>query len=49
MTSWSTILHRKLRAGGELFFQSDVFELALDAMAVLEDATDRFANVLGPW
>ena len=44
-----TVIHRKLRAGGELFFQSDVFDLALDAMAVLEDATDRFANVLGPW
>ncbi|MCU1277111.1 MAG: tRNA ((7)-)-methyltransferase [bacterium] len=43
------VLHRKLRAGGELFFQSDVFDLALDAMAVLEDATDRFANVDGPW
>lgn len=42
-------LHRKLRPGGELFFQSDVFDLALDAMAVLEDATDRFANVDGPW
>lgn len=43
------VLHRKLRAGGELFFQSDVFDLALDAMAVLEDAADRFANVDGPW
>ena len=43
------VLHRKLRAGGELFFQSDVFDLALDAMAVLEDASDRFANVGGPW
>ena len=44
-----TVIHQKLRAGGELFFQSDVFDLALDAMAVLEDATDRFANVLGAW
>ncbi|HEX9101878.1 MAG TPA: tRNA (guanosine(46)-N7)-methyltransferase TrmB [Polyangia bacterium] len=43
------VLHKKLRAGGELFFQSDVFDLALDAMAALEDAPDRFANVGGPW
>ena len=43
------VLHRKLRKGGELFFQSDVFDLALDAMAVLEDAPDRFANLAGPW
>jgi tRNA (guanine-N7-)-methyltransferase len=43
------VLHRKLRPGGELFFQSDVFDLALDAMAVLEDASDRFANRGGPW
>jgi len=43
------VLHRKLRPDGELFFQSDVFDLALDAMAVLEGATERFANVEGPW
>ena len=43
------VLHRKLRPGGELFFQSDVFDLALDAMAVLEAAPDRFANRLGAW
>jgi tRNA (guanine-N7-)-methyltransferase len=43
------VLYQKLRAGGELFFQSDVFDLALDAMAVLEEAGDRFANVDGPW
>lgn len=43
------VLHRKLRRDGELFFQSDVFDLALDAMAVLEEAPDRFANVRGPW
>ena len=43
------VLHRKLRKGGEIFFQSDVFDLALDAMAVLEDASARFANVDGPW
>jgi tRNA (guanine-N7-)-methyltransferase len=43
------VLHDKLRSDGELFFQSDVFDLALDAMAVLEAAPDRFANVSGPW
>ena len=43
------VLHDKLRPDGELFFQSDVFDLALDAMAVLEGATERFANRLGPW
>jgi tRNA (guanine-N7-)-methyltransferase len=42
-------LHRKLRRDGELFFQSDVFDLALDAMAVLESATHLFANERGPW
>jgi tRNA (guanine-N7-)-methyltransferase len=43
------VLHDKLRPGGELFFQSDVFDLALDAMAVLESAPERFANRLAPW
>jgi tRNA (guanine-N7-)-methyltransferase len=43
------VLHQKLRPGGELFFQSDVFTLALDAMAVLEDAPEHFANVDEPW
>jgi tRNA (guanine-N7-)-methyltransferase len=43
------VLHRKIRPGGELFFQSDVFDLALDALAVLEAAPDRFANLHGPW
>jgi tRNA (guanine-N7-)-methyltransferase len=43
------VLHRKLRPDGELFFQSDVYDLALDALAVLEDAPEKFANVHGPW
>lgn len=43
------VIHRKLRRDGELFFQSDVFDLALDALAVLEQADDKFANVHGPW
>ena len=37
-----------LRPGGELFFQSDVWELALEAMAALE-AEPRLANAAGPW
>lgn len=43
------VLHRKLRRDAELFVQSDVFDLALDAMAVLEAAPARFANDRGPW
>jgi tRNA (guanine-N7-)-methyltransferase len=43
------VLHDKLCAGGELFFQSDVFDLALDAMVVLESAPEYFVNVHGPW
>jgi tRNA (guanine-N7-)-methyltransferase len=39
---------RKLRPGGELFFQSDVWDLALDAMAVLENEP-VLRNVRGPW
>jgi tRNA (guanine-N7-)-methyltransferase len=41
-------LARVLKPGAQLFFQSDVFELALDAMAVLEEEP-RLCNVLGPW
>ena len=38
-----------LRAGGEVFFQSDVWDLALDAMDVFERAENAFANARGPW
>lgn len=41
------VLRRKLATDGELFFQSDVFDLALDAMAVLEASGLR--NEDGPW
>jgi tRNA (guanine-N7-)-methyltransferase len=41
-------IDRTLAAGGELFFQSDVFELALDAMATIEES-GRFANLHGEW
>lgn len=37
-----------LTPDGELFFQSDVFDLALDAMAVLEQ-TAALRNVRGEW
>jgi tRNA (guanine-N7-)-methyltransferase len=39
---------RKLAPGGELLFQSDVFDLALEAMAQLEE-TPGLANARGPW
>jgi tRNA (guanine-N7-)-methyltransferase len=37
-----------LRPGGELFVQTDVWDLALDAMSTF-DADDRFENVAGEW
>ncbi len=37
-----------LRPSGEVFFQSDVWELVLEAMALLE-AEPRLANVRGEW
>jgi tRNA (guanine-N7-)-methyltransferase len=37
-----------LRPGGELFFQSDVWEVALDALAALE-GEPRLANRAGAW
>jgi len=46
------VLRRQLRPGGELHFASDVFEVALEAMAVLEDpaqASLGFRNLSGPW
>jgi tRNA (guanine-N7-)-methyltransferase len=42
------LLHCKMATGGDLFFQSDVFDLALDALAVLEQ-TARFENLHGEW
>ena len=37
-----------LGPGGELFVQSDVWDLALDSMATF-DPDDRFTNVAGEW
>ena len=42
-------IHEVLAPGGELLFQSDVWEVALDALAVLESAEELFENQAGPW
>lgn len=42
-------LARLLRPGGQVAFQSDVFDIALSSLAVLEEAEPWFANELGPW
>ena len=36
------------RSGGDVFVQTDVWEIALDAMSMF-DADDRFENVAGEW
>lgn len=39
-----------LAPGGEIFVQTDIFAIALEAMATLEsEATGRLRNVAGPW
>ena len=38
-----------LAPGGELFFQSDVWDLALDAMETIEGQDALFTNAAGPW
>ena len=43
-------IHRALAPGGELFVQTDIFDLALEAMGALEGmAPARFANAHAPW
>jgi tRNA (guanine-N7-)-methyltransferase len=44
-----TSLARVLSPGGQLAFQSDVFDLALEALALLEDRASVFRNECGPW
>ena len=45
-----TEIGRALAAGGELFVQTDIFALALDAMAALEgESGEGFTNVAGAW
>jgi tRNA (guanine-N7-)-methyltransferase len=39
---------RALASGGELFVQTDIFALALEAMAAFEEQPG-FANAAGPW
>lgn len=46
------VMRRQLRPGGELHVASDVFEVALEALAELEDpelAHLGFRNLAGPW
>ena len=42
-------LSRILRPEGLLFFQSDVFEVALEALELLELSAPQFTNDLEPW
>jgi len=37
------------RPGGELFVQTDVWDIALDALAALEGREDAFVNQAGSW
>lgn len=46
------VLCDQLRPGGELHFASDVYEVALEAMAEIEDPANaqlRLRNLAGPW
>jgi tRNA (guanine-N7-)-methyltransferase len=42
-------IHAILRPGGALFFQSDVWEVALDALDVFERHDELFDNRAGDW
>jgi tRNA (guanine-N7-)-methyltransferase len=43
-------LDHLLADGGEVFVNTDIFELALEAMALLEsESPHRFANLVEPW
>jgi tRNA (guanine-N7-)-methyltransferase len=42
-------VHAAMQPGGEVFVQSDVWEVALDAMEVFERLPDRFTNLAGEW
>jgi tRNA (guanine-N7-)-methyltransferase len=45
-----TAIGRALAPGGELYVQTDIFALALDAMAALEgQSDDGFVNTAGAW
>ena len=49
MRCWCEGIAQVTRPGAEVFVQSDVWEIALDAMDVLERADDAFANRAGEW
>ncbi len=42
-------LHAVLRTGAEVFVQSDVWEVALDAMEVFERLDEHYRNAREPW
>jgi tRNA (guanine-N7-)-methyltransferase len=42
-------VHQTLDAAGELYVNTDVFELALEALAELEAEESGFANLTAPW
>ncbi|HUH00416.1 MAG TPA: hypothetical protein VML75_00395 [Kofleriaceae bacterium] len=42
-------IHAVCRPGAEVFFQSDVWSLAIDALAVFEMCEELFRNQAGPW
>ena len=42
-------LHGVLEAEGDVFIQSDVFDVALDAMSVFERCDDIYENMVAPW
>ena len=42
-------IHHVLAPGGELFFQSDVWEVALDTMDIFERLDDLYVNRAGEW
>jgi len=42
-------IHVILAPGGQLWLQTDVWAIALAAMAVLDGDGDRFRNLAGPW
>jgi len=42
-------IHTILETGGQLLLQTDVWPIALDAMAVLDGLDDRYVNAAGPW
>lgn len=44
------IMHSRLRPGGELHIASDIFEIAMEAMAEIDgDVPHLFENLNGPW